>query len=199
MHSSLITVSLSASATIMARRSPGTSWSLFPAPMPTLSMVNTEGGSRVLAAAAKAAPVGVTYSPLRSAMDILSPESLTMLTTAGTGTGSTPCWHLTVPVPSTRGEKQTWSTSRSSRQNARDAISTIESFAPTSWKCTCSTGTPWASDSAFATTSRMRCAIAFAFSVRDDASMIAAMSAGERCSWWRWCPWCSSSGAPPYR
>ena len=33
-------------------------------------------------------------------------------------------------------------TSRSSRQTAIDTMSTMESTAPTSWKCTSSTGTP---------------------------------------------------------
>ena len=50
---------------------------------------------------------------------------------------------VTVPVPTFRGE----ATKRSARSHRRPitppTTSTIESTAPTSWKCTCSGDTPW--------------------------------------------------------
>ena len=51
---------------IMALRRPDLSDSRFPAPMPTLEIVKDLGLWQSLAAAANAAPVGVTYSPAES-------------------------------------------------------------------------------------------------------------------------------------
>ena len=94
-------VSVSGAGVIsMALRMPDLSNSLLPAPIPILSMVNDLGTPRVLTAAAKAAPVGVTYSPLESVILSANPHASAMLTTAGAGTGITPCWHLMHPVPS---------------------------------------------------------------------------------------------------
>ena len=116
----------------------------------------------VMAAAAIAAPVGVTSSPWRGPTLSGSPVAAAMFTTAGTGTGITPCWQRTIPVPSTTRGTMTLSTPRLSRQTAAATTSTMASIAPTSWKCTSSTGTPCALDSAWA--SRRK-----AFSERDRA------------------------------
>ena len=70
--------------------------------------------------------------------------------TAGTGTGKMPCWQRTVPIPSHNTGTMTSVIPRLSRQTATDKISTMESTAPTSWKCTSSTGTLWAFASALA-------------------------------------------------
>ena len=61
-------------------------------------------------------------------------SAFTIFKTAGTGTGSTPCWHLTVPTPSYNAGIITSSIARLSMHTAAATISTIESTAPTSWK-----------------------------------------------------------------
>ena len=146
-------------------------------------IVNDPGGSHVLTAAANAAPVGVTYSPLESV--ILSGREclLAMFATAGAGTGMRPCWHLIIPVPSYRSEKQTSSTSSSSMQIARAAMSMIESNAPTSWKWTSFIGTPWASASASARIVAILTAIPNALGLRSPLRKISTMSGYVRCSW----------------
>ena len=56
--------------------------------------------SDVRTAAAMAAPVGVTNSPWLCVRQSFRPYASTILATAGTGTGSTPCWQRIVPHPS---------------------------------------------------------------------------------------------------
>ena len=72
-----------------------------PGPIPTRSMTKRSGNvERVLTAATKAAPVGVTSSPRTPEGRSGMLHRAAMLTTAGTGTGMTPCWQRTVPDPS---------------------------------------------------------------------------------------------------
>ena len=158
---------------IIALRIPGHSYWRLPAPIPIFWISNVSGSlSFVFTAATIAAPVGVTSSPSTSVIFRCKWLALTIFATAGTGIGRMPCWQRTVPRPSQRTGTITSVTSRSSRQTATDTISTIESTAPTSWKCTWSTGTLCALLSASARISNIRNAIFFAFSVIALCSII---------------------------
>src|SRR5215472_14801468 len=85
-----------------------------------------------------AAPVGVTNSNCNP--DEYTGASFNNSTVAGAGTGNVPCAHLTVPPPTFRGEHTISSTPSASAPTAAQTMSTIASTAPTSWKCTVSTG-----------------------------------------------------------
>ena len=79
-----------------------------------------------------AAPVGVTRSiGAPAAYTGASPSSASV---AGAGTGSVPCAHFTVPLPTFRGEAIQRSTPSASHPAAAQTMSTIVSTAPTSWK-----------------------------------------------------------------
>jgi hypothetical protein len=97
---------------------------------------------------ASAAPVGVVRSPSSAVKSTGTPSSSRAV--AGAGTGSVPWALSTVPEPTTIGA--TWIASTPSRWKPRHApaMSTIASAAPTSWKCTFSTGSPWTAASASA-------------------------------------------------
>lgn len=166
---------------IMALTTPDPSPSRFPAPVPILSMTNPFGAGPVRTAAANAAPVGVTCSPRMDVTVSGSDHLLAISVTAGTGTGITPCMHLTDPVPSQRSVKRTSSKPRSSMQNARETMSTIESTAPTSWRCTSSTGTPCTLASASERISRILRAMHLAPSVSEERDMMPRMCSGIPC------------------
>ena len=80
------------------------------------------------------------------------------------------------PVPSYRSEKHTSETPRLSMQTPRETMSTTESTAPTSWKWTCSRGTPWAFASASPMMSNILLDTDFAFSVMSARSMMDRIS-----------------------
>jgi len=88
-----------------------------------------------------AAPVGVTVSQRTCAGTVGIPRSNSKA--AGAGSGRRPCSVSTLPSPSATGEAVTRSIPRRARPIAAPVTSTIASTAPTSWKCTCSSGTPW--------------------------------------------------------
>ncbi len=190
-HSIFRTESFSGVDTTMALTTPEPSPSRFPAPVPILSMMNPFGAGPVRTAAANAAPVGVTCSPRIDVTVSGRDHLLAISVTAGTGTGIVPCMHLTDPVPSQRSVKRTSSKPRSSMQNARETMSTIESTAPTSWRCTSSTGTPCTRASASDRIARILRAIPFASSASEERAMMPRMSSGVLCAW---CG-CLSSGA----
>lgn len=96
--------------------------------------------------------VGVIISPSTSQTVKGARAPVRRFRVAGTGTGIRPCWHQTVPRPSRILPKISRSTFKLSRQTAAAAMSMMESTAPTSWKWTSSTGTPWALLSAWART-----------------------------------------------
>lgn len=68
-------------------------------------------------------------------------------------------------------------------QTPRATTSTMESTAPTSWKCTWSIGTPWASASAAPMISNTFLDTALAPSVMSARSMMDRISGSPRCEW----------------
>jgi DNA polymerase-3 subunit gamma/tau len=113
-----------------------------PAPTPTPSTVIAgrapDPDARVVASAS---PVGVASSPASGAEPATS-QPRASSSTAGAGTGRTPCAVRTDPDPSATAD----STTRTSPSAATPAhvptTSAMASWAPTSWKCTSSGGTP---------------------------------------------------------
>ena len=104
--------------------------SLLPAPTPVATTCSTGKGPQPLASAVTSAtPVGVASSP-GPPPDTVHP--LTISSTAGTGTGRTPCSALTVPEPSASGLAWMAATPRSWRPAQLPTTSAIESSAPTS-------------------------------------------------------------------
>ena len=69
---------------------------------------------------------------------------------AGGGTGKVPWDMVTVPVPTFRGEATKRDAPSQRSAMTPPTMSTIESTAPTSWKCTFSTEVPWTAASASA-------------------------------------------------
>ena len=85
-------------------------------------------------------------------------------------------------------------------QTPSDTTSTMESTAPTSWKWTCSIGTPWALASASPMILNILLDTDLAFSVMSAPSMIASISGSPLWTWWCGCSisswtWCSSPWA----
>lgn len=95
-----------------------------------------------------AAPVGVVYSPSRSPEYAGIPSR--MREVAGAGTGMTPWAQVTWPNPVLSGEATTLSGDRRSISMQTPTTSATASSAPTSWKWTMFTGSPWTLDSASA-------------------------------------------------
>ena len=124
----------------------------------------------------------------RAAVDRCVAEQLTV---AGAGTGKSPCADCTIPPPTLSGEQTMRSAPTHSSANTAPTMSMMESRAPTSWRCTCSTGIWWIAASA--TASRWNSAFArsrpdgdsaLLIDQREDfrqASMRVGMTPWERC------------------
>ena len=120
-----------------------------PAPKPVASIVIAGIGPNLDPhAASMAAPVGVVSSTLRSLPWVGMPSSSS--TTAGAGFGRRPWALRTMPSPVATGLAETVPTSSSSRAEAVPTMSTIVSWPPTSWKCTCEVGRRWSLPSTWA-------------------------------------------------
>lgn len=137
---------------ITTRSTPGRSWRTFvPAPVPIESTVRRGRASTVShRARIRAIPVGVQSSPASGGPPASTCQPFASSMTAGGGTVRSPCWVLTVPVPSATGELEPWPTPSVRMASATPTMSPIESRAPTSWKWTSSTVVPWTAASALA-------------------------------------------------
>lgn len=101
--------------------------------MPTLLTRYSPGSEeRVRSAAAIAIPVGVTISPAIAVVRRGMEYAWAMFNTAGTGTGSSPCWQRTNPVPSVSPVTTQSVMPRSSIKTEAATMSTMDSTAPTS-------------------------------------------------------------------
>ena len=94
--------------------------------------------------------------------------------------GTGPCAVRAIPRPSSGGAETTRGQPSRSSTTAAPQTSTIESTAPTSWKCTSSIGMPWTFASARPIRSNSARAAAFARGASPLASTIARISARER-------------------
>ena len=122
-----------------------------------------------------AAPVGVVSSWGTDVRTVGYPFSIS--TVAGAGMGIRPCCVLIKPpLPSRTGEEYTASIPHASRQIAHPTISTMESSAPTSWKCTLSGVVPWTRASASAMTRNIDRERSFTDGESAERSSISAMS-----------------------
>ncbi len=118
-----------------------------PAPTPTaLTVIGGCGPYDDASPVRSAAPVGVQDSWLPGPARDGTPRSSSA--TAGTGTGRLPWVPWTRPEPTATGETTTEESPRWANPAQTPTTSAIASRAPTSWKCTCSTGIPCAVASA---------------------------------------------------
>ncbi len=100
---------------------------------------------------------------------------------AGGGTGNVPCDMVTVPVPTFRGEATKRDAPSHRSATTPPTMSTIESTAPTSWKCTFSTDVPWTAASASASRRKSAAARSFTSVSRVDESSSSRMWRRWRC------------------
>ena len=123
--------------------------SLVPMPQPTDAGDSAGRGPNAAAKwASSAAPVGVHSSPVTGPGQVGIPAR--RFSVAGAGTGKTPWAQRTVPAPSAMGEAKMASGAIISSSIQQPTTSPMASNAPTSWKWTSVTGTPWALLSALA-------------------------------------------------
>src|ERR1035438_2385832 len=107
--------------------------SLVPAPYPALSIVIAGNeAKREANVFTMAAPVGVTSST--GGPDEYTGAFCNNFNVAGAGTGRVPWAHLTVPLPTFKGEHIHWSILSESAPTAAHTMSTMASTAPTSGK-----------------------------------------------------------------
>ncbi len=101
---------------------------------------------------------------------------------AGGGTGNVPCDIVTVPVPTLRGEATKRAAPSQRSAITPPTMSTIESTAPTSWKCTFSTVVPCTAASASARRRKSAAARSFTSASRPEASSSSRMWRRCRCA-----------------
>ena len=87
-----------------------------------------------------ATPVGVASSPRTGHFAIGTPFNNSAV--PGVGTGIIPWAHFTVPLPTATGDEVKRSAPSRSKPTAAPMMSAMLSSAPTSWKCTRSSGIP---------------------------------------------------------
>lgn len=117
--------------------------SALPAPTPiAVTVIAGTGPNARPSATATATPVGVACSRAPWPPAAMAPESRSSSSTAGTGTGSVPWAVCAVPPPSVIGPQAISVTPSAAKPATVPTMSAMLSRAPTSWKCTSSTGTP---------------------------------------------------------
>ncbi len=127
------------------------------------------------------APVGVRSSPAGAPAYTGAPAINAAV--AGAGTGMVPCAHVTVPLPTFTAEATIRSAANHSSAKTPPTTSMIESRAPTSCRCTFSTGIRCIAASVSARRRNSRAARARDPSANDDRSTSLRIPERWRCGW----------------